>query len=167
MPRFIIEHLPRTAATGGDHADHKRKGITIANDDMSPEQFQEFLDQASAVIRQVADGDLYCVMASGQWPTLDRTLRSNGFHWSATLVWVKQTMVLTRRKYHARFEPIWFGWHQDGKSSFSAGRDQDDVWEFPRPLSSPDHPTSKPVELVAKAIFNSSQPGDIIFEPFS
>ncbi|MBA3914278.1 MAG: site-specific DNA-methyltransferase [Acidobacteriales bacterium] len=152
---------------GGNHADRKRGGITIANDALPQDQFQEFLQQAMSVIRAVADGDLYCVMASAQWPTIDHILRGCGYHWSATLVWVKQSMVLTRRKYHARFEPIWYGWPQDGKSSFSAGRDQDDVWQFDRPLKSPSHPTVKPLDLVAKAVFNSSQPGDIVFDPFS
>src|SRR5205823_8841733 len=104
-----------------------------------------------SVIRSVADGDLYCVMASGQWPKLDQAMRENGYHWSATIAWIKQSMVLTRRKYHARFEPIWYGWHGDSKSSYCAGRDQDDVWEFPRPWKSPEHPAIKPVDLVAKA----------------
>jgi DNA modification methylase len=40
------------------------------------------------------------------------------------------------------------------------------VFEVPRPKSSPDHPTSKPVALVAAMIKNSSRSGEIVLDPF-
>ncbi len=99
----------------------------------------------------VTDGDVYCVMGPGGLPNLDREMRAAGFHWSTTIIWVKDLFVLCRSKYHHRYEPIWYGWHTKGKSSFGKARDLDDVWEIPRPRISVTHPTMKPVELPARA----------------
>ena len=40
------------------------------------------------------------------------------------------------------------------------------MWEVNKPLKSEYHPTMKPVELIARAIKNSSQEGEIIYDPF-
>ena len=111
-------------------------------------------------------GDVYCVLGASEWPRLDATLRSHGLHWSATVIWVKDTFVLGRSKYHRRYEPIWYGWKDGGPSSFCERRDLDDVWEIPRPRKSEEHPTMKPVALVARAISNSSARSDVVLDPF-
>jgi DNA modification methylase len=97
---------------------------------------------------------------------LDAALRSHGYHWSATIIWVKDMFVLGRSKYHRRYEPIWFGWHSASRSSFGTARDLDDVWEIPRPKRSEEHPTMKPTELVCRALQNSSRAGDRVIDPF-
>ena len=79
---------------------------------------------------------------------------------------VKDPFVLGRSNYHRRYEPLWYGWPDDGPSSYVGGRAQDDVWEIPRPRRSEVHPTMKPVELVARAIANSSVSGQIVLDPF-
>jgi len=99
-------------------------------------------------------------------PRLDFALRQIGFHWSSTIIWVKDIFVFGRSKYHRRYEPIWYGWAKKGKSSFGKDRTLDDVWEFPRPRKSEEHPTMKPVELVQFAINNSSKRGDLIADFF-
>ena len=98
---------------------------------------------------------------------IDESFRAAQMHWSGTLVWSKDTFVLGRSNYHRRFEPIWYGWPKRSKSSFCGGRDQDDVWEIPRPKVSKEHPTMKPVDLVLRAIRNSSAQGGSVFEPFN
>jgi DNA modification methylase len=112
------------------------------------------------------DGDVYCVLGASEWPRLDLHMRERGFHWSATIIWVKDIFVLGRSKYHRRYEPIWYGWHSTCKSSFNGARDLDDVWEMKRPKRSEEHPTMKPIELVEMAITNSSVIDDTIFDPF-
>jgi DNA modification methylase len=82
------------------------------------------------------------------------------------VIWVKDIFVLGRSKFHRRYEPLWYGWHKDGKSSFRGRRDVDDVWEIPRPKRSEEHPTMKPVELITRAIEYSSRPGDVVLDLF-
>ena len=164
--RLVFTDPPWNVAIGQDSNPRHRQRDGLANDNLSPAAFAEFLRAFSTAIHQHLDGDLYCVLGASEWPTLDSTLRDVGFHWSATVIWVKDLFVLGRSKYHRRYEPIWYGWRADKKSSYCAGRDQDDVWEVPRPRVSEEHPTMKPVDLVAMAIGNSSRAKDIVLDPF-
>ncbi len=68
--------------------------------------------------------------------------------------------------YHHRFEPILYGWLPDAAHYFVKDRTQDDVFEVAKPQASEFHPTTKPIELIARTIANSSRPGEIVFDPF-
>lgn len=138
----------------------------IKNDDLPADEFAEFLRLAIGCMEENLDGDIYCVMSAKEWPAVDAAMRAAGLHWSATIAWVKDVFVLGRGNYHRRLEPIWYGWRAGAKSSFCGARDQDDVWEVARPKVSAEHPTMKPVELVARALINSSSKGDIVLDPF-
>jgi DNA modification methylase len=59
------------------------------------------------------------------------------------------------------------GWKEGAAHAFHGGRAQDSVWEIPRPRRSETHPTTKPAELVARALAFSSKPGDTVYEPFA
>lgn len=156
----------------GTHAAYgdKKKYRAIANDDMSAVDFGAFLGGAVASIHSalMKGGGIYAVMSSQEWPQIDRALRDGGFHWSATIIWVKDRLILSQRDYHTRYEPLWYGWKDDGPRLRPViDRKQDDVWEIDRPARSDEHPTMKPIELCARAIANSSERGDLVFEPFA
>lgn len=87
-------------------------------------------------------------------------------HHSATVIWVKNSMVLGHGDYHYKHEPILYGWDKEGKHEFYGDRTQTTVWEVDRPTVSKEHPTMKPIALVTKAIQNSSKPGDVVLDPF-
>ena len=157
---------PWNVAIGQDSNPRHRQRAGLTNDALSSADFITFLTQFAAAVVPVLAGDLYCVLGASSWPEFDRVLRGRGFHWSATIIWVKQQFVLGRSKYHRRYEPIWYGWHKDQTSSYAGDRAQDDVWEFDRPLRSPDHPTTKPEGLVERALLNSSAAGGLVLDPF-
>lgn len=162
----VFTDPPWNVAIGQDTNPRHRQRKGLINDDMPAADFRTFLDAFAAAIVPRLDGDLYCVLGASEWPTLDLALRGAGLHWSATVIWVKDLFVLGRSKYHRRYEPIWYGWPTGRKSSFGTDRSLDDVWEIPRPKRSEEHPTMKPVELVERAIANSSKAGDLILDPF-
>jgi DNA modification methylase len=83
-----------------------------------------------------------------------------------TLVWVKDSMVLGHSDYHYKHEPIFYGWKPGALHRQPPNRTQVSVWEIDRPKRNEEHPTMKPVELVAKAIENSSLRGESIYDPF-
>jgi DNA modification methylase len=157
---------PWNVGIGGDNNPRHRQRKGLANDALSAEDFAKFIGGFAGNLGNHLVGDLYCVLGASEWPTLDTQLRGAGFHWSATIIWVKDLFVLGRSKYHRRYEPIWYGWHSKSKSSFCGSRDLDDVWEIPRPRISDEHPTMKPIELVARAIRNSSERAGIVVDPF-
>lgn len=156
---------PWNVGYGKARKDKKHK--EIANDDMGDE-FGAFAD---AFCKQIAEvtrpgGALYMAMSAQEWPVIDRALRAS-FHWSSTIIWAKDSLVLSRKDYHTQYEPIWYGW-RDGQARICplTDRKQSDLWQIDRPKSSEDHPTMKPVGLVARAIVNSSMRGHLVFEPF-
>jgi DNA modification methylase len=94
-------------------------------------------------------------------------LEDGGFGYRHCLIWIKQTFVLGRSDYHYQHEPILYGWLENGAHYFCDNRTQSSVLEIDRPMSSPDHPTCKPVALIARMVTNSSGPGELIYDPFS
>lgn len=145
----------------------KVRDTPLANDDLPPDHFEEFLLSFVRAITPFLAGDLYCVLAHAEMPKLDLCLRESGYHMSGLIIWVKQRFVMGRANYHQRMEPIWYGWHKSLTSSFNGSRKLDNVWEVDRPSRSDAHPTMKPVELVMRAVENSSKPGNTVLEPFA
>lgn len=158
---------PWNVAIGQDGNPRHRQRPGLINDNLPADAFIALLHGFVAAVQSYVNGDVYCILGASEWPTLDAALRSHDYHWSATIIWVKDTFVLGRSKYHRRYEPIWYGWHAGCKSSFNNQRDLNDVWEIPRPKRSDEHPTMKPVALAVQAIANSSRPGSIILDPFA
>lgn len=150
-----------------DHPSWKSR--TIQNDCMSTDDFKEFMEKSFARMAEsmVVGGMAYVVMSAQEWGSLMPALDVNGFHWSSTIIWNKDRLVLSRKDYHTRYEPIWYGW-KDGSPRIHplTDRKQCDVWDIPRPTKSEEHPTMKPVELVQRAIENSSKRGNFILDQF-
>ena len=141
---------------------------TILNDFMGTEDFKEFMNKAFASLNfAMKDGAMtYVVMSAQEWGNMMLTLAQNNYHWSSTIIWNKDSLVLSRKDYHTKYEPIWYGWKEGTRLCPLEDRKQSDVWDIPRPKKSEEHPTMKPVELVARAITNSSKKGDIVIDLF-
>lgn len=99
--------------------------------------------------------------------------RAAGLRWKQHLVWDKGVMVLGHSDHHYRHEPIIYGMKPGegrigrGGKGWYGDDSQVSVLEYPKPKSSEEHPTMKPIELVEHCLKNSSAPGHIVFEPFS
>ena len=74
--------------------------------------------------------------------------------------------MLGRSPYQWRHEPILFGWKKKGKHCWYAGRKESTIWEFDKPKKNKDHPTMKPIPLLAYPIMNSSMTNSIVLDPF-
>lgn len=144
------------------------KPRTILNDFMGTEDFKEFMSKAFASLNfAMKDGAMtYVVMSAQEWGNMMLTLAQNNYHWSSTIIWNKDRLVLSRKDYHTKYEPIWYGWKEGSRLCPLDDRKQSDVWDIPRPKKSEEHPTMKPVELVARAITNSSKKGDVVIDLF-
>jgi DNA modification methylase len=141
---------------------------TILNDNQGQE-FGSFCDSfVSQLHSHTKPGaSVYVVMSAQEWPVIHKSLSDAKFHWSSTIIWAKDQLVLSRKDYHTQYEPIWYGWNSGAARLVAvANRKQSDVWQIPRPKQSELHPTMKPVELVARAIVNSSERGGVVLDPF-
>ena len=95
------------------------------------------------------------------------TLLQNDYHWSSTIIWNKDHLVLSRKDYHTKYEPLWYGWKGDkARLCPLDDRKQSDVWDIDRPTVSELHPTTKPIGLVARAMGNSSRRDDVTLDLF-
>jgi len=137
----------------------------ILNDNLG-DQFGAFLEASLVPMLQHCRGAVYIAMSSSELDTLQTAFRAAGGKWSTFIIWAKNTFTLGRADYQRQYEPILYGW-RDGVDHFWCGdRDQGDVWNINKPVKNDLHPTMKPVELVERAIRNSSRPGDIVLDPF-
>jgi len=139
---------------------------SIANDCMDDSAWLKF-NQAmiEAFKAHHRGGDIYVWGASGPAGMRQRlALIEAGIHWSATIIWKKQQLVLSPARYQRIYEPCFYGWLK--KSSFRGDRKQTEIWEISRPTASDQHPTMKPVELCARGIVNSSKPGQLVLDLF-
>lgn len=82
------------------------------------------------------------------------------------MIWAKDRFTLGRSDYQRQYEPILYGWKEGTDHFWCGARDQGDVWFVNKPLANVLHPTQKPVELVERAIRNSSKSRDTVLDPF-
>ena len=141
------------------------KNRPIMNDNLG-DGFGSFLLDACTNILTHTKGAVYIAMSSSELDTLQSAFRAAGGKWSTFIIWAKNTFTLGRADYQRQYEPILYGW-RDGADHFWCGaRDQGDVWNVKKPAKNDLHPTMKPVELVERAVRNSSKTRDLVLDPF-
>lgn len=141
-------------------------GRKIMNDNLG-DGFAQFLTDSLSNLMMFNKGAAYVCMSSSELHTLYSAFVSAGGKWSTFIMWAKNTFTLGRADYQRQYEPILYGWRADNKKHYWCGdRDQSDVWEYNKPVRNDLHPTMKPVELVERAINNSSKVGDIVLDGF-
>jgi ParB-like chromosome segregation protein Spo0J len=138
-------------------ARHRRTdGLEVAND--QPGDIPALLKATFGHAPLKLGGSFYVASPSSGdvLPAFYSALAESGMPVRQQLIWVKDVFVMGRHDYHYRHEPILYGWKEGAAHAFEGGRAQDTVWAIPRPRRSESHPTMKPVELVARALANSS-----------
>jgi DNA modification methylase len=153
-PPYSVSYTGKTA-----------RKLTIKNDDLGA-GFFDFLRDACRNMLAVTTGAIYICMSSSELHTLFRAFTEAGGHWSTFIIWAKNHFTLGRSDYQRQYEPILYGWAEGTPHYWCGDRDQGDVWFVDRPAVNDLHPTMKPVELVQKAIRNSSKSRGLVFDPF-
>ena len=138
----------------------------IANDDLG-EGFEQFLRDACVNMLAETKGAVYICMSSSELHTLHKAFTEAGGHWSTFVIWAKNTFTMGRSDYQRQYEPILYGWKEGTDHYWCGARDRGDVWFVNKPIANDLHPTMKPVELVERAIRNSSKSRDTVLDPFA
>ncbi|ASJ23838.1 site-specific DNA-methyltransferase [Laribacter hongkongensis] len=141
------------------------KDRAILNDNLG-DGFYDFLLAALTPTIAHCRGGVYVAMSSSELDVLQAAFRAAGGHWSTFIIWAKNTFTLGRADYQRQYEPILYGWPEGAQRHWCGDRDQGDVWNIKKPQKNDLHPTMKPVELVERAIRNSSRPGNMVLDPF-
>lgn len=125
----------------------KFKVRPIENDNMSTDDFKGFCRKWVNNIKSFVEGCCYICAGQGADGRIMFTICDELLHNSTTIIWNKDTFTLGRGKYQNKYEPIWFGWNESGKT-FTDKRDLCNVFDINRPKKSELHPTMKPLELI-------------------
>lgn len=140
----------------------------IKNDNLENEKFYQFLFDAFTCMEKAMadDASIYVFHADTEGLNFRKAFADAGFYLSGTCIWKKQSLVLGRSPYQWQHEPCLFGWKKNGKHQWYSDRKQTTIWEFDKPKKNGDHPTMKPVPLLAYPIKNSSMSNCIVLDPF-
>jgi len=173
------------------NVDYEGTAGKIKNDKFKNKQaFYQFLYDSISLMKMFVSGDVYIAMSSSELHTLQHAFEDAGGHWSTFIIWVKNTFTLGRSNYQRQYEPVLYGWFEGSTHYWAGRRDlgdvlkdqiqddgmgnyhltigdvQTDIWEFPKPKKNKIHPTMKPVELVDRAVVNSSERKNIVLDLF-
>lgn len=167
---------------GVEYVGGTSKALSIEND--SPAGLRELLDGAFKVATLVLEDGAavyICHPAGALGLTFADAFRAVEWRLHQTLVWVKDSMVLGRSDYHYRHEAILYGTHEPilygytqgggrrgrfGGAGWFGGNSETSVLEYPRPRRNAEHPTMKPVGLVAAMLENSTEVEDLVLDLF-
>ena len=140
----------------------------IKNDSMDEDKFEQFLLDAYLNMEQNMsdDASIYVFHSDSHGLAFRKSFEAAGFYLSCCCIWKKQSLVLGRSPYQWQHEPVLFGWKKKGKHQWYTGRKESTIWEFDKPKKNGDHPTMKPIPLVAYPIMNSSMSNCIVLDPF-
>ena len=150
------------------NVDYEGSAGKIKNDNMNNDTFYQFLLDAFKNTEDALakDGSIYVFHADTEGLNFRRAFEEAGFYLSGTCIWKKQSLVLGRSPYQWKHEPILFGWKKNGRHRWYSDRKQSTIWEFDKPKRNADHPTMKPIALIAYPIMNSSLTNSIVLDPF-
>ena len=143
-------------------------GLTIQNDSMENNDFYKFLYLS---FKNMADhlengGAAYVFHADTEGLNFRKAFIDAGFHLAGCCIWVKDSLVLGRSDYQWQHEPVLYGFLQNGKHPWYSDRKQTTIWNFDKPKKNSNHPTSKPLDLLAYPINNSTQANAIVIDTF-
>lgn len=140
----------------------------IKNDNMDKHSFYQFLLDAFQQMEAAMadDASIYVFHADTEGLNFRRAFSDAGFYLSGCCIWKKQSLVLGRSPYQWMHEPVLYGWKKSGKHQWYTGRKETTIWAFDKPRKNGDHPTMKPIPLLAYPIMNSSMRHSLVLDPF-
>ncbi len=150
------------------NVDYEGTAGKIKNDKMEDDNFYLFLCNAfqNMFEHTKPGGAIYVCHADTEGLNFRNAFKNAGYKLAECLIWVKNALVLGRQDYHWRHEPILYGWKEGAAHYFVDDRTQDTIWEYNKPKKNEEHPTMKPLELVGKAISNSSRRHESVLDLF-
>lgn len=138
----------------------------------------------------------YIWHADGEGRNFREAAEAAGLHVRQCLIWVKNQLVLGRQDYQWRHEPCLYGWTEgkhyftpdrtqttvqgDEKPNYKRMKKEElveileqmeeqtpqTVIHEDKPAANAEHPTMKPIKLLARLIRNSTIPGEIVLDTF-
>jgi DNA modification methylase len=151
-----------------DYEGYTEERLKIKGDRMSDADFKQFLESAFRSYRGlVKPGASMYVCHSSSWQReFQNALEAAGFEVRCQIIWAKNTFAWGFGRYKFQHEPMFYCHVAGEKDSWYGDKTQSTLWHEKKPAANRIHPTAKPVELVERALLNSSTAGDIVADFF-
>lgn len=144
-------------------------GKKIQNDKFDDEQnFTDFLTDAfrNAFDSMKPGAPFYFWHASRTHASFRQAIVNCGEEDRQLLIWEKDSLVLGRSDYQWIHEPCIYGWKSGAAHYFINDRKKTTIFHFDKPKRSAEHPTMKPIALIAELIGNSSRERERVLDIF-
>jgi DNA modification methylase len=151
-----------------DYEGYTEERLKIKGDRMSDTEFKQFLEAAFRSCRvAVKSGASIYVCHSSSWQReFQNALEIAGFEVRCQIIWAKNTFAWGFGRYKFQHEPIFYAHVTQQKDPWYGDKSQSTLWEENKPAANRLHPTMKPVELIERALLNSSKAGDLVVDLF-
>ena len=151
-----------------DYEGYTEDRLKIKGDRMSADEFKQFLEAAFRSYRTVVKpgASLYVCHSSSWQREFQNALEAAGFEVRCQIIWAKNTFAWGFGRYKFQHEPIFYCHVAGQKDPWYGDKSQSTLWQEKKPAANRIHPTAKPVELVERALLNSSKAGDIVADLF-
>jgi DNA modification methylase len=152
-----------------DYQGYTDQRLTIKGDQMSDADFKKFLEASFRSYRALVKpgASLYVCHSSSWQREFQNALEAAGFAVRCQLIWAKNTFAWGFGRYKFQHEPMFYCHVAGEKDPWYGDKTQSTLWEEKKPAANRIHPTAKPVELVERALLNSSKAGDVVADLFA
>ena len=175
-PPYGVDYDPEKRATFPAGLRKRGNLGKIEGDAMEGDPYADWLAGILSAMPLEAGVAAYVCHASTMAEFALRGFRLAGYNLASVIIWAKSTGVYGRPDYHWQHEPIMYGWKVGGAHRWFGDHTQTTLWSLPTDhitegLSKEEskylHPTQKPILLAAKAVQNSSLPGETVLDGFA
>jgi len=151
-----------------DYEGYTEERLKIKGDRMSAGEFKQFLEAAFRSYRTVVKpgASMYVCHSSSWQREFQGALESAGFEVRCQIIWAKNTFAWGFGRYKFQHEPLFYAHVAGEKDPWYGDKSQSTLWNEKKPAANRIHPTAKPVELVERALLNSSKSGDLVADLF-
>ncbi len=151
-----------------DYEGYTDERLTIQGDRLTAGEFQKFLLNVCHHYRQIAKpgASLYMCHASSWQREFQNALEQAGFQIRCQIIWAKNTFAWGFGRYKFQHEPLFYAHVAGQKDPWYGDKSQSTLWPENKPAANRIHPTAKPVELIERALINSSKRGDLVVDLF-
>jgi DNA modification methylase len=151
-----------------DYEGYTADKLTIKGDKMKPAEFDRFLRGTFASYRAVVKqgASMYVCHASSVQREFQNALEASGFEVRCQIIWAKNTFAWGHSRYKFQHEPIFYCHRAKQSDPWYGDKSQSTLWQEKKPAANRLHPTMKPIELIGRALLNSSKGGDCVLDLF-
>ena len=145
-----------------------KDALTIQNDKQEDTAFRQFLSAAfTNMDAAMKPGAVFYIWhADSEGYNFRAACKEAGWQVRQCLIWNKNQLVMGRQDYHWKHEPCLYGWKEGAAHLWASDRKQTTILCFDRPQKNAEHPTMKPVALLAYQIANNTKGEDIALDLF-